>query len=214
MNVLFIDTVTEWMVVGIFLLENTKITQVNIKKEKVPREGGIKLSKYVDEILSSTKILKPDAIIVVTGPGSFTGIRIGVSFARALSQGFRIPCLGINSIELYSHYYFTKFNSKSSVFLDGRMKKVYGGAYSERGFEICVDLPFEEAKNVVGIENTKVITDFSSNEFLHIDDDFPEPIYFLNKISNTIQSLNYNENNYTYLLPNYMRGTYVDGKKE
>jgi hypothetical protein len=77
-----------------------------------------------------------------------------------------------------------------------------------------VDLPFEEAKNVVGIENAKVITDFSPNEFLHIDDDFPEPIYFLNKISNTIQSLNYNENNYTYLLPNYMRGTYVDGKKE
>jgi tRNA threonylcarbamoyladenosine biosynthesis protein TsaB len=214
MNVLYIDTVTEWMVVGIFLLENSKFIQVNLKKEKVPREGGIKLSKYVNEMLSSTNILKPDAIIVVSGPGSFTGIRIGVSFARALSQGYRIPCLGINSIELYSHYYFTKFNSKSSVFLDGRMKKVYGGAYSERGFEICVDLPFEEAKNVVGIEYSKVITDFTTNEFLLIDHDFPEPLYFLNKISNTIQSLNYNENNYTYLLPNYMRGTYVDGKKE
>ena len=214
MNVLYIDTVTEWMVVGIFLIENSKVTQMNLKKEKVPREGGIKLPRYVREILSSTKIIKPDAIVVVTGPGSFTGIRIGVSFTRALSQGYKIPCMGINSIELYSHYYFTKFTSKSSVFLDGRMKKVYGGAYSERGFENCVDLSFEEAKNIVGIENSKVITDFTTNEFLHIDDDFPEPIHFLKKISNTILSLNYNENNYTYLLPNYMRGTYVDGKKE
>ncbi len=214
MNVLFIDTVTEWMVVGLFFIKNSNITQMNIKKEKVPREGGIKLSKYVREILSSTKINRPDAIIVVSGPGSFTGIRIGVSFARALSQGYRIPCLGINSIELYSHYYFTKFNSKSSVFLDGRMKKVYGGAYSESGFENCVDLPFEEAKKVVGIENAKVITDFTTKDFLHIDQDFPEPIHFLKKISSTIESLNYIENNYTYLLPNYMRGTYVDGKKE
>lgn len=40
-----------------------------------------------------------DRIVVVTGPGSFTGIRIGVAFARALSLGLGIPAVGLTALE-------------------------------------------------------------------------------------------------------------------
>lgn len=36
---------------------------------------------------------------VVTGPGSFTGVRVGVSFARGLALALNIPCIGINALE-------------------------------------------------------------------------------------------------------------------
>jgi tRNA threonylcarbamoyladenosine biosynthesis protein TsaB len=40
-----------------------------------------------------------DRIAVVTGPGSFTGIRLGVAFARGLALALEKPCLGITSLE-------------------------------------------------------------------------------------------------------------------
>jgi tRNA threonylcarbamoyl adenosine modification protein YeaZ len=41
------------------------------------------------------------AIAVVTGPGSFTGIRIGIAFAKGLALGLEIPVIPINAFEIY-----------------------------------------------------------------------------------------------------------------
>src|SRR5437016_4037088 len=38
-------------------------------------------------------------VVVSTGPGSFTGIRIGLAAARALGQGLKIPVAGVSSLE-------------------------------------------------------------------------------------------------------------------
>lgn len=40
-----------------------------------------------------------DRIGVVTGPGSFTGIRVGVAFARGLALALKRPCIGVTSLE-------------------------------------------------------------------------------------------------------------------
>lgn len=40
-----------------------------------------------------------DRLAVVTGPGSFTGIRVGVAFARGLSLATGAPCLGVTTLE-------------------------------------------------------------------------------------------------------------------
>lgn len=38
-------------------------------------------------------------VVVTTGPGSFTGVRVGLSFARALALALQAPCIGVSSLE-------------------------------------------------------------------------------------------------------------------
>lgn len=40
-----------------------------------------------------------DRVIVTTGPGSFTGVRVGLSFARALALALNKPCIGVSTLE-------------------------------------------------------------------------------------------------------------------
>lgn len=40
-----------------------------------------------------------DRVAVITGPGSFTGVRVGLSFARALALSIAKPCIGVSTLE-------------------------------------------------------------------------------------------------------------------
>lgn len=68
--------------------------EISFQEKKVEREHAALLPQLVKEVVKQHKI---DQLIVNIGPGSFTGIRLGIAFAKGLSMGWGIPLKGIDS---------------------------------------------------------------------------------------------------------------------
>lgn len=65
------------------------------------RGQDVRLPTIVDEVCraAGVHLVDVDRFAVVTGPGSFTGVRVGVSFARGLALATGKPCVGVSSLE-------------------------------------------------------------------------------------------------------------------
>lgn len=64
-----------------------------------------KLHVFIEELLEEAKLKQTDleAIAVSKGPGSYTGLRIGVSSAKGLSFALDIPLISVSTLELLAH---------------------------------------------------------------------------------------------------------------
>ena len=95
------------------------------------------LSKYVQEMLkyARSRELKLDAIAVSIGPGSYTGLRIGLSEAKGLAFGLQVPLIGVNTLQLMTvSTMFNHFIDDDNVLyvpmIDARRMEVYTAAYN------------------------------------------------------------------------------------
>lgn len=89
------------------------------------------LHVFIEEILVETKVEKAslDAIAVSKGPGSYTGLRIGVSAAKGLCYALDIPLISIPTLEVLA----SKVDGATIVvpMLDARRMEVYAAVYAE-----------------------------------------------------------------------------------
>lgn len=103
MNILYIDTSSNQ--------EITISLEINGKKHELKEKIGDKKAQVVlpmiERLLNNHKISIRDIgeIRVHTGPGSFTGVRVGVSIANALSYALKIPVNGQKIGELVEPLY-------------------------------------------------------------------------------------------------------------
>ena len=74
---------------------------MSLRESDQGRDHAKQVAVFVDELLRETGV-KPDeldAVAVGMGPGSYTGLRIGVSLAKGLCYGLNIPLLAVGSLE-------------------------------------------------------------------------------------------------------------------
>ena len=98
MKTLFIDTHGELL--RIFYVDDDNL----VKCEKESQHGHSEIAiNTIEEVLKSAKceVNELDQIIVVVGPGSFTGVRIGVTIAKTIAYTLSIPIKTITSLEMY-----------------------------------------------------------------------------------------------------------------
>tara|TARA_Y100000768_G_scaffold384966_1_gene370052 strand:+ start:409 stop:1086 length:678 start_codon:yes stop_codon:yes gene_type:complete len=73
-----------------------------------------------------------NAISVSLGPGSYTGLRIGVSTAKGLAYALSIPIIGIGTLEAFAHAGdVSSFNGVKIPMLDARRMEVYQAVYKD-----------------------------------------------------------------------------------
>jgi len=96
------------------------------------------LSPFVEEALQHILPAKPNAIAVSGGPGSYTGLRIGVSTAKGLSYGLDIPLIALDTLEIMSEMATKSIenqpeNSLLCAMIDARRMEVYTAFYNSKG---------------------------------------------------------------------------------
>ena len=79
-----------------FVLDD-KYKSVAVEKQSVALP--IETEKFIKESGASWNDIS--AIGVVTGPGSFTGIRLGIAYAKGIAMGLKVPVVGISAFDLY-----------------------------------------------------------------------------------------------------------------
>jgi tRNA threonylcarbamoyladenosine biosynthesis protein TsaB len=109
--------------------------------EVVPLAGGMFSAQLVPQIaallqnhgFSKTQI---DAFIVVSGPGSFTGLRVGLAAIKALAEILQKPIVPVSLLELVASA--SRAQGKVVVALDGGRREVFFGAYRVAGESVQV----------------------------------------------------------------------------
>lgn len=126
MNILAIDTTTKKANVGIKTPNLIKIKSID--NEVTHSE---KLLPLIDETLkeSNLKVKDIDCIAVTTGPGSFTGIRIGLASAKALAKVIGAKIYEIDSLKLLAHSTKAKDAKALLCLIDAKNRRAYASCY-------------------------------------------------------------------------------------
>lgn len=123
MKYLFIDTCSNSLIISTII--NNKIDYFFIDKNN--NDTSSKVMKVIEEAVPDIKII--DKIFVVNGPGSFTGIRVGVTIAKTIGFCLNIPIIELSELELLAT---TNTDTKYNVALiDARRGYVYAGIYDK-----------------------------------------------------------------------------------
>ncbi len=94
-----------------------------------------KLHVFIDEVIQSTgtKMQDLDAIAVSKGPGSYTGLRIGVSAAKGLCFALGVPLISVDTLQSMAAQ--LSLESKESILipvLDARRMEVYSAVFNTK----------------------------------------------------------------------------------
>lgn len=135
MKMLAIDTSTH--VLGIALADEQKILgeyTTNIKKNH-----SVRLMPAVESLMKESGLAPDDldAIAVTTGPGSYTGVRIGVTTAKSMAWALNIPLYPVSTLQVFAQNGLG-FPGLVSPLIDARRNQVYTAAFSGSSGENAV----------------------------------------------------------------------------
>lgn len=136
---LHIETATD--ICSVALAENGNL--IDLKETHAERSHAGVLAVYIDELLKENKLSASnlDAIAVSKGPGSYTGLRIGVSVAKGLCYGADLPLIAVDTLESMYHGIIKKEkvytdNTIFAPMIDARRMEVYTCMFNIQGKKI------------------------------------------------------------------------------
>lgn len=138
-SILCIETSTEVCSVALAVDGIT----TSILEDKSGKNHALLLTRFINDLLSEKNLDmgRLDAVAVSGGPGSYTGLRIGISTAKGLCYAAGVPLIAIPSLEILAHHVIKNPSDygieKNDSFLycpmiDARRMEVYAAVYDSR----------------------------------------------------------------------------------
>jgi hypothetical protein len=115
---LAIDTATSRTIVGIFADGRVLFESFH----EGATEHGFAITELVSQALEICP--SPDQVVVGMGPGPFTGLRVGITFAHTFALAREIPVIGVCSLDAIKVQ-----ESDYTVAIDARRKEIYWASY-------------------------------------------------------------------------------------
>ncbi len=219
-HLLIIDTAAEICSVSV----SRGDVLIHSEENQTPNSHASSLTILIEKCMTFATIDYRDlqAICVHQGPGSYTGLRIGVSVAKGICYAYDIPLIGIDGLFGYGQAYLAQSTSNCDavmVAIDARRDEVYGAIiHRDKALfletqPIIIDQSFLakiahfQQLDVLSNCPDKLVRLMNVNN-ITIDRHFQFSARYLNKYSYKMATQNF-ENNLAYFEPNYMKNSYI-----
>ncbi|MFO1441724.1 tRNA (adenosine(37)-N6)-threonylcarbamoyltransferase complex dimerization subunit type 1 TsaB [Bacillus sp. Bva_UNVM-123] len=127
MKVLSIDTSN--YALGVALIDGEQVKGEYITNLK--KNHSVRVMPAIETLMKDCDIqpAELERIVVAKGPGSYTGVRIGVTIAKTLAWTLNIPLVGVSSLETLAASVGRYFDGVVSPLFDARRGQIYTGLY-------------------------------------------------------------------------------------
>jgi tRNA threonylcarbamoyladenosine biosynthesis protein TsaB len=109
--------------------------RIHVVREENPRHAAARLAVMIDELLTQAAVERETigAVAVSSGPGSYTGLRIGVATAKGMAMAWQVPLLAVDTLHLLASQ---AREAQSADFyvpvIDARRMEVYTQVFDQR----------------------------------------------------------------------------------
>lgn len=143
-------------ILGEFFI-NTKLTH---SETLMPMVSSLLKNTHID-------INSIDVFAISSGPGSFTGIRIGIAAIKGMSFALNKPCVGVSTLEAMA-YNFKGSNCIVSAVMDARREQVYNAIFRAD----CNDIIRLTSDRAISIEdlNREIKSEYSEENIVFVGD--------------------------------------------
>lgn len=166
MNVLAIDTSTN--VLGVGIVSDEKV--IGEYSTNMKRNHSTRVLPAIDYLLKDCgmDIKKIDKIVVADGPGSYTGLRIGITIGKTFAWTLNIPLSSVSTLQLMAST-GRYFNGILSPIIDARRGNIFTGLYKYAGDRL---INIIEDQHIASEEWAKRVKEVDEN-VLFIGNDVP-----------------------------------------
>lgn len=193
MKSLFLDTSANY--INVYLIENNVV--VYSESLTVLKDMSNKIVPLIRESFESVSfsINDLDKVFVTIGPGSFTGVRIGLTFAKTVAWGLNIPIYPISTLEFLASVHTNKKRVISII--DARRGNVFAGYYDN-------NLNKLDSEHLIPFSSIDILDDDLLVSYDGIYDSYKLDIDIIKLINKHKDDLPVNPHD---LVPNYLKKT-------
>jgi tRNA threonylcarbamoyladenosine biosynthesis protein TsaB len=129
-----LDTATPYLSLALWSGEKGLLAQFT---ENVGRDHAKRIIVEIAKLFETANVLPSQlsGIGVGVGPGSYTGVRVGIATAKALAKGLDVPLAGVSTLAAMA-YGVLQDGEQGVVAMDARRENIYAGVFEKRGEDV------------------------------------------------------------------------------